>query len=265
METGKLLQADYLDIIYDHRNKKYGGYELRRTYEQRLKRGVIGIFSVVAAVCCLSFAGTNAPAERSRNERTICPVIAEIKPRIIPEQKMEQPHAQPKPIATVKNVVPVITKERIDPDDEMKPNSDVADRVSGLQNSTGDTAGIVSDLPEKKGLPEVPASPGLPPLKPLIYVEQMPQFAGDMNAYIGGELKYPEVARSNGIQGRVVVQFVVNEDGAVTDALVMRGIGGGCDEEALRVVNAMPHWKPGRQNGKPVKVLFTLPLRFELR
>ena len=265
METNRLLQADYLDIIYDHRNKKYGGYELRRTYEQRMKRGVIGIFSVIAALCSLSFVATNTPMETIRNERIIRPVIAEIKPRIIPEQKMEQPHAQPKPIATVKNVVPVITKEPIDPDDEMKPNSEVADRVSGLQNSTGDTAGIVSDLPEKKGLPEVPTEPALPSLKPLVYVEQMPQFAGDMDAYIGGHLGYPDVARANNIQGRVLVQFVVNEDGAVTDAVVMRGIGGGCDEEALRMVNAMPHWKPGRQNGKPVKVLFTLPLRFELR
>lgn len=98
-----------------------------------------------------------------------------------------------------------------------------------------------------------------------MYVEQMPSTGYDMNTYVSENLKYPVKARNKGIQGRVIVQFVVNEDGSVSDAKVLRGIGSGCDEEALRVINTMPKWlKPGKQNGKTVKVLFTQPLSFKL-
>jgi protein TonB len=82
-------------------------------------------------------------------------------------------------------------------------------------------------------------------------------------------VKYPAIARENGIQGRVVVQFVVEKDGKITDANVVRDIGAGCGEEALRVVNSMngmnQRWTPGKQRGKPVRVQFTLPVSFKLQ
>jgi TonB family protein len=95
-------------------------------------------------------------------------------------------------------------------------------------------------------------------------VEQMPEFPGDINKYLSTNLRYPAEAAQKDIQGRVVVRFIVQEDGSIDQATVVRGIGGGCDEEALRVVKAMPRWKPGKQNGKPVKVYFTLPISFKL-
>lgn len=96
------------------------------------------------------------------------------------------------------------------------------------------------------------------------YVEQMPEFIGDVRAYLSDKLQYPAEAKDNGIEGRVVVRFVVRADGSITDASVLQGIGGGCDEEALRVIRAMPKWKPGRQYGKPVDVWFNLPIMFKL-
>lgn len=99
------------------------------------------------------------------------------------------------------------------------------------------------------------------------YVEQMPEYPGgtvSMQAYIRQTLKYPEAAQKKGISGKVYIKFVVDIDGTITDAYVLKGIGEGCDEEALRVVNAMPKWKPGKQNGRPVRVLFTLPVNFKL-
>ena len=77
-------------------------------------------------------------------------------------------------------------------------------------------------------------------------------------------IKYPEVARTSGITGTVYVQFVVEKDGSISDVKVVRGIGGGCDEEAVRVVKSMPRWKPGKQRGQPVRVYFTLPIEFKL-
>jgi protein TonB len=95
----------------------------------------------------------------------------------------------------------------------------------------------------------------------------MPDFPGGedaLAAYLGKNIKYPKQANEAGIQGRVVLNFVVNEDGDISDIKVARGIGYGCDQEAMRVVNSMPKWKPGKQNGKAVKVSFSLPIMFQL-
>lgn len=99
-------------------------------------------------------------------------------------------------------------------------------------------------------------------------VEQMPSFPGGdakMYEYLGKNIKYPQIARETGIQGRVFVNFVVEPDGSVSNVKVLRGIGGGCDEEAMRVVKAMPKWSPGKQRGKTVRVSYTLPVVFKLQ
>lgn len=98
-------------------------------------------------------------------------------------------------------------------------------------------------------------------------VEDQPSYPGGEEArirYLQENLRYPQMAREAGIQGTVFVTFVVERDGSVTDVRVLRGIGGGCDEEAVRVVQNMPRWNPGRQRGQPVRVQFNMPIRFVL-
>lgn len=98
-------------------------------------------------------------------------------------------------------------------------------------------------------------------------VESMPDFPGGDAArikYLNENIKYPQMARESGIQGRVFVTFVVEKDGSVTDVRVLRGIGGGCDEEAIRVIKNMPKWDAGKQRGKPVRVQFNMPILFKL-
>jgi periplasmic protein TonB len=98
-------------------------------------------------------------------------------------------------------------------------------------------------------------------------VESMPGFPGGEAArikYLNENIKYPQMARESGIQGRVFVTFVVEKDGKVTDVRVLRGIGGGCDEEAVRVIKNMPNWNAGKQRGKPVRVQFNMPILFKL-
>ena len=106
--------------------------------------------------------------------------------------------------------------------------------------------------------------------QPEVYnvVEVDPEFPGGIEAlykYLAENITYPQQAKDSGIQGRVYVTFVVEKDGSITGAEVLRGIGGGCDEEALRVVNAMPKWTPGKQLGEPVRVQFNLPVVFKLK
>ena len=98
-------------------------------------------------------------------------------------------------------------------------------------------------------------------------VEQMPEFPGgedSLNIFLVQNITYPQSARDNNIQGRVFVTFCIEKDGTVSDARILRGIGGGCDEEALRVINLMPGWIPGRQRGQPVRVQYNMPIKFTL-
>ncbi len=98
-------------------------------------------------------------------------------------------------------------------------------------------------------------------------VEQMPEFPGGtakMMKYLSENIEYPQMAREVGVQGTVFVTFVVEPDGSITNVRVLRGIGSGCDEEAIRVVKTMPKWTPGKQRNKPVRVQFNLPVRFIL-
>lgn len=96
-------------------------------------------------------------------------------------------------------------------------------------------------------------------------VEDMPSFPGNLNKWLSQNLKYPMIAQENGIQGQVILQFVVGKDGAISDVQVVRGVDPSLDKEAVRVVKAMPKWKPGKQRGKPVLVRFTLPISFKLK
>lgn len=115
--------------------------------------------------------------------------------------------------------------------------------------------------------PGVGAVEPLPPPPPptiFSYVEQMPEFPGDLNKYLADNMRYPEGAKTNHVQGRVIVHFVVTEDGSIEGAKVTRSIHKELDEEAIRLIRAMPKWKPAKQNGRPVKVYYTLPVSFKL-
>jgi TonB family protein len=98
-------------------------------------------------------------------------------------------------------------------------------------------------------------------------VEKQPEFPGGvdgLNKYIQENLRYPAAAQRANVQGRVFMSFVVTQDGGIADAKVLKGIGFGCDEEAIRVTSRMPKWKPGSQDGKPLNVRYVLPIAFEL-
>ena len=99
-------------------------------------------------------------------------------------------------------------------------------------------------------------------------VEEMPEFPGGMGEcmkFLGKNIKYPTISQENGVQGRVIVQFVVNRDGSIVDPVVVRGVDPYLDKEALRVISSMPKWKPGKQRGKAVRVKYTVPVTFRLQ
>lgn len=135
----------------------------------------------------------------------------------------------------------------------------------------------LSSLEDDQSKAQVQTYTPPPPPKPVeeeateeifVVVEQQPEFPGGMTAlmkFLGDNIKYPVIAQENGIQGRVVCNFVVERDGSITDVQVVRGQDPSLDKEAIRVIQSMPKWKPGQQRGKPVRVRFTLPVVFRLQ
>ncbi|MCW3123696.1 MAG: energy transducer TonB [Flavipsychrobacter sp.] len=267
MEQTKILHADYLDILFDQRNKKYGSYELRKHYDQRVRKAALFIALGVSAFVGLAFITADRGGGIRPHVVVTAPSIVDIKPMIKPELKVMKEVAPPPAAKQVKTKLftdPVIDLTDHVPDDKlMTQNKDLKDAHTGLTTQTGDTVDIVSTTPKKNTV--IGTITTTENNAPKIWVSQMPQFVGDMEAYIAAHLNYPEMARSINIEGTVMVQFVVNEDGSVSNTKVVRGIGGGCDDEAQKMVKGMPHWKPGKQNGTPVKVFFTLPIKFLLK
>ena len=122
-------------------------------------------------------------------------------------------------------------------------------------------------LENVRGIEAAEPAPVSTPTNVFTFVEQMPEFPGGNSAmynFISKNMVYPSEAQENNEQGKVVVQFVVMNDGQVQDATVVRGVSPAIDKEALRIIKIMPRWQPGKQNGKPVNVRFVLPLTFSL-
>lgn len=280
MESAKILQADYLDLIFDNRNKRYGGYELRKHYKARALRA-LGI------TCALLLLGIGLPALLGKSKAPLALMPEQAREVQLQDIDLPKPPDAPKPpelpadatpsvAKTIMNTVPVIVKEEVRPDLKPPRTEELIDAVSGPVTNPGNDG---SEVAMSKDKPEGPAGSGNN-TKPVIagsgsgsepikdFVEEMPEFPGGrqaLNTFLKRNLAYPVGAREDGIQGRVIVRFVVNTEGKIESATVVRGIGGGCDQEALRVVKAMPRWKPGKQNGHLVKVYYMLPVNFALQ
>lgn len=263
LSNEQILTSDYLDILYQGQNKLYGGYQLRKNYSHRLlaSLGLLLVFgALIALLGLLSHKDVQIRATNTR-PTVLSNLSVMAHPEVIP-----QPHralAQPK--AAPAKTVPIVTqnnKVNDAPKTVTNTNNDTPGPNEAPGN-TGETANGPSGTTAGTGI--APVAPP-PPAKPVIktWAEEMPAPNFDMNEYLTANLRYPDPAREANVQGRVVIQFVVNEDGSISNVTVFRGIGAGCDQEALRVVAAMPRWKPGRQNGIPVKVSYLLPINFRL-
>jgi protein TonB len=269
MELQTLAHADYLDILFDNRNKRYGGYELRKNYHLRMKKAGLSVALLCTLLCSYAlWPKFETDITSGRITTTpVNPTIFEFEPKPIPI-------VPPKPMDIPPAVKPTIahTPPKIVSDDLVKDPPKIVDDLKGKEpgpvDAVGNANGTVVATANNQtgtgtGTETIATLPATPPA-PVKWAEEMPQFNGDIGAFLQRHLDYPYAAKENNIEGTVIIQFVVNEDGSVTEAKVLKGIGGGCNEEALRVVKSMPKWKPGKQNGRAVKVFYTLPIRFVL-
>lgn len=277
--------SEILDIIFEQRNKTYGAYQLRQSYGERM-RNSLGI-SLFICLCFIFFIfrfGAN-PSITSTEKGIITEVMEvdkeQFMPKKLPEQP-KQPEAQssvPPPSAPTNRFVDPVVKpdESVKNEEKMTAQKDIIHQPDTKTNTEGDPNKPVTDNKENK--PATTDKPTAPVVEkttktvnnpPIIhtFAEVMPEFEGGQKAlmkYLAKHIKYPSVAIENQIEGTVFVEFIVNEDGNVSSPRVVRGnLGGGCEEEALRVIGKLPKWKAGKQNGKAVKVRYTVPVKFQL-
>lgn len=247
------------DLVFIGRNQNYGAYTLRKVYLENLYKGLaislLIAFTVIFFPAILKiFKGSDpidtiTPKKLVYSELTAPPPIDKPKP---PPPQVQLPRLQ----KVIKFVPPKMVKETVTEEIptilELKQNEIAATSVDGTENIVFDepVTEVVNDAEEI-----------------FTVVEQQPEFAGGYEAmlnFIRKNMVYPATARRMQIDGTVHVSFIVSKTGAISDVKVLRGIQKDCDNEAIRVVNLMPPWKPGTQNGKPVHVRFIMPIKFRL-
>jgi protein TonB len=275
-----LYDPKWVEMVFAGKNKEYGAYQLRKGTSRRnitallillIAAGLIGgalAYKVhmqkldeerQAYMEQLELSKLQEQAKKEKKEEPI--IKAKIEPKKVVEQVRE----------TQKFTAPEIKKdELVNEENQVKDQADLDEKVAvGTKDKEGtkdrtdvairnDIAVNTNESEEKKEVAN----------KVFDVVEQMPSFPGGNEAlmkFLQENVKYPVVAQENGVQGRVVVSFVVERDGSITDVKVVRSVDPSLDKEATRVVKSMPHWIPGKQNGAAVRVKYNVPVSFRLQ
>lgn len=229
--------------------------ELKKSEKADLenKKNIFLLVGLVAAlgIALLAFEWTSKPAQlASLGTLDAADVEEEVIPITRQEELKTPPPPPPPTVVEVLNIV----------DNTAQVNDDLSIFDSEADNETFvDVAPIVAAKEEKEEAEEAQV---------FFIVEEMPEFPGGeaaLRAFIAKSINYPVIAQENGIQGKVYVTFVVDKDGGISEAKIARGVDPSLDKEALRVVNQLPKWKPGKQRGKPVRVSYTVPISFVLQ
>lgn len=272
-----LISSDWVDLVFEGRNKAYGAYRLRKS---TTKRNILAMVAVVLLLIVAFIILTVKNFVDEQRAKVAMTQVAELTNYKQPEKKAEvkqkKVEVEPERVlervkSSIKFTAPVIKKdEEVKPDEELKTQDELMSTKTAI--GTFDVKGNDDANGEVLKAKEVIAEPEPPKHeeenKVFDIVEQQPLFPGGPAAlmkYLSENTKYPVVAQENGVQGRVTVQFVVEKDGSISDVHVLRGVDPSLDKEAVRVVKSMPRWTPGKQNGITVRVNYRVPVLFRLQ
>jgi periplasmic protein TonB len=264
MEHEKILRADWDDLVFEGRNKEYGAYWLRKTYNRHVNTAL----AITIALVLLGFSIPYLKALFDKADTTKPVTVVDVTKLAAPPPLDKTapppppPDLPPPPPKTIKFTPPVVK-----PDEEV-PQEEEPPKIEELKEVDPGTTTVNPDVDvDFSNVPTNPVIEEPKEQKPMMFVSQMPVFPGGdaaLMAYLNKNIRYPGAARENGIEGTVMLQFVVGTDGSISEIKVLRDIGGGTAEEAIRVVKSMPKWTPGNNNGTTVPVYYNLPVTFQL-
>ena len=276
-----LSSREWRDLIFEGKNKEYGAYEMRTASAGRHNKAMIAVVIIIIALFLLGLlVNTVIKSVEARpedlTEQTMAEMATEAEEEEVEEEEQrieeQQPEALPEEIlntvkmAEVQFVADDQVKEEIKSQDEIK-ETDTAVGATNFDQGTDDLSKTVREHKNEVIVEEKKPEP-VDDNKVFTAVEQPPTFPGGEAAllkYIADHIRYPAVAQENNVQGRVVVQFVVTKTGKVGEVKVVRSKDPDLDKEAVRVVKSLPNFIPGKMNGNPVNVWYTLPVNFKLQ
>jgi protein TonB len=259
MAKEKIQAPAFDDIVFEIRNKEYGAYKLRKKYSRTvLLAMMLGILIIATAIITPYLNAKAVERGKARAERQV-----EIKLENLdtPNEQVAPPPPPPPPPADVvqqQKYVPPEVVDSIKPEDMVQlMTADQATETVVNEEVVEVVEAVKEEVQEEEAEPE-----------PFVVVEEMPMFPGGDAAllgYISANTVYPEIAKENNIQGRVIVRFCVTAKGGVSQVSILKGVDPELDKEAIRVVNTLPTFKPGKQGGKAVPVWFSVPITFTLK
>ena len=277
-----LYDPKWVEMVFAGKNKEYGAYQLRKGTSGRNIKSLLIL--VIAAALVGGFLAWKVIEQKQAEEQQAymeAMELAKLQQQAKKEEKKKEPvkpKIEPKkeiPVApeTQKFTAPVIKKdELVKEENQVKQMDKLDEKVAvGTENKAGVKDRTVEAVRSEIAVAAPPPPPAPKPevaTKVFDVVEEMPSFPGGQGAlmqYLASNIKYPVVAQENGVQGRVIVSFVVERDGSISDVKVARSVDPSLDREAQRVVKSMPRWSPGKQNGSTVRVKYTVPVVFRLQ
>lgn len=268
-----IYRNEWLELVFADRNHAYGAYVLRRDYEKTLAKSLFFAMAVLAVILLSLFVKSPRPV-KTDTAVVSHPVEDFVKVAMVelPPIKQEAPPAKTagsKPLnIETKRFVPLRVVPLAQVMEEVPSMEELEKAVIGQINSEGEESGM-NGLPLDNSGTGGEGISGSDGVGDNVYtfnlVEKYPEFPGGMNAfakYLQKNLRYPASALENGISGRVTISFIVEKDGRLSDIKIIKGIGFGCDEEAMRVLKKSPLWIPGIQNKQKVRVQYIMPIVF---
>jgi periplasmic protein TonB len=270
MKSEVSIPKKWDDIVFENRNQDYGAYRMRKEYAWRVAASTF----IAILIMGLAFEYPRIAKMIKTEEKVVAPkplkqitVNLGQPPPITPNEAPIPRMDIPQPVRTVIKFLPPKVTDKEVADEEMMPTvTEIRQNETGHETviGTGVEEVVVFTEPIKE---VVNVNEEGDPEKIFLIVEQPPEFEGglqELYKFLYANIRYPAQALRMGIEGNVYVSFVVDADGKISEVQIVKGIGAGCDEETLRVLKMMPPWKPGKQRGKPVKVRFSLPVKFKL-
>jgi protein TonB len=271
-------RIEWLDVVFANRNQSYGAYVLRRESGSYLKRAMLIAAGLFCGTVLLSAAYNRM--EKPDSGKSLTPLIKKDSVQIVevdltkpepPKPKQEKPKAA-EPVSQEKVFNQVkYTPPRVVPDEtptlDIPTIEDISKSVIGSVDVKGEVGGENAAPAGKNNNNANGDGVGDETIYDSYSLQTYPQFPGGMDAwskFLSKNLRYPSLAVENNITGRVTVSFVIETNGEITNLKVLRGIGAGCDEEAIRVIKKSPLWSPGIQNGRKVRVSYIMPIVFRL-